>query len=54
MNEHNNFGSMIQQVFNHQTVHHGQLTTLLSQMDINPVVKDLLVTLTEELNNGTL
>jgi len=51
---HKNFGGMLQHVFNHQTHHRGQLTTLLSQMDINPGVTDLLVTLCEEANDTAL
>jgi len=45
-----NFGGMIQHVFNHQTHHRGQVTTLLFQMGIDPGVTDLLVTLEEEIS----
>ena len=42
------FGGMIQHVFNHQTHHRGQVTTLLFQMGVDPGVTDLLETLKEE------
>lgn len=38
-----NFGSLIQHLFNHQTHHRGQVSTLLSQMGIDIGVTDLLV-----------
>ena len=39
------FAGLIQHVFNHQTHHRGQITTLLSQMGVDPGVTDLLATL---------
>ena len=48
-----NFGGAIQHVFNHQTHHRGQITTLLSQMKIDVGATDLLMILKEE-SNGNL
>jgi len=45
---HKNFGAMIQHLFNHQTHHRGQVTTMLFQMGVDPGVTDLLATLAEE------
>jgi len=39
---------LLQHMFNHQTHHRGQVTTLLSQADINPAELDLLFMLREE------
>ena len=36
------FGPLVQHFFNHQTHHRGQVTTLLSQVGIDPGVTDLL------------
>ena len=44
---HKNFGGMLQHLFNHQTHHRGQITTLLSQVGINPGTTDLLALLPE-------
>ena len=41
-------GELLQHVFNHQTHHRGQVTTLLSQAGIDPEATDLLVMLMEE------
>ncbi|MEZ5920088.1 MAG: DinB family protein [Parvularculaceae bacterium] len=45
---HKNFGGVLQHLFNHQTHHRGQVTTLLSQAGIDPGPTDLLVLLPEE------
>lgn len=37
------FGFLVQHMFNHQTHHRGQLTALLSQMELDYGVTDLLV-----------
>jgi uncharacterized damage-inducible protein DinB len=37
-----NFGSLLLHLFNHQTHHRGQVTTLLSQLSIDIGVTDLL------------
>lgn len=42
------FASVLQHVFNHQTHHRGQLTTLLSQMGIDFGVTDLLMLIENE------
>ncbi|MEP3891560.1 MAG: DinB family protein [Hellea sp.] len=39
---HKPFGGMIQHLLNHQTHHRGQITTLLSQMGVEPGITDLL------------
>jgi len=44
---HRNFGGMLQHLFNHQTHHRGQVTTLLTQNGYDPGVTDLLATLPE-------
>ncbi|MEL6693809.1 MAG: DinB family protein [Pseudomonadota bacterium] len=44
---HRNFGGMLQHLFNHQTHHRGQVTTLLAQNGCDPGVTDLLATLPE-------
>jgi len=36
------FGFLVQHLFNHQTHHRGQLTTLLSQQDVDVGITDLL------------
>ena len=41
-------GELLQHVFNHQTHHRGQVTTLLFQAGIDPEVTDLLVMMMEE------
>ncbi len=40
-----NFGGMLQHLFNHQTHHRGQITTLMLQSGVDPGVTDLLATL---------
>jgi len=44
---HRNFGGMLQHLFNHQTHHRGQVTTLLTQNGYDAGVTDLLATLPE-------
>jgi len=41
-------GTLLQQLFNHQTHHRGQVTTLLFQAGIDPEATDLLVMMMEE------
>ncbi len=41
-------GGLIQHVFNHQTHHRGQVTTLLSQLGVDPGTTDLLAILPDE------
>jgi uncharacterized damage-inducible protein DinB len=41
-------GELLQHVFNHQTHHRGQVTTLLFQTGIDPEATDLLVMMMEE------
>ncbi len=41
-------GALLQHVFNHQTHHRGQITTLLFQAGIDPEATDLLVMMMEE------
>jgi uncharacterized damage-inducible protein DinB len=41
-------GELLQHVFNHQTHHRGQVTTLLFQADVDPEATDLLVMMMEE------
>lgn len=41
-------GALLQHLFNHQTHHRGQVTTLLFQAGIDPEATDLLVLLMEE------
>jgi uncharacterized damage-inducible protein DinB len=41
-------GELLQHVFNHQTHHRGQVTTLLFQAGIDPEATDLLVKMMEE------
>jgi len=41
-------GELLQHLFNHQTHHRGQVTTLLSQAGIDPGALDLLVMLRED------
>ncbi|MBL4760881.1 MAG: hypothetical protein JKY80_08550 [Mariprofundaceae bacterium] len=41
-------GALLQHVFNHQTHHRGQVTTLLFQAGIDPEATDLLVMMMEE------
>ena len=41
-------GPLLQHLFNHQTHHRGQVTTLLSQAGIDPEATDLLVMMMEE------
>jgi len=43
-------GALLQHVFNHQTHHRGQVTTLLFQAGIDPEVTDLLVMIMDETN----
>ena len=43
-------GALLQHLFNHQTHHRGQVTTLLFQAGIDPEVTDLLVMMMEEEN----
>jgi uncharacterized damage-inducible protein DinB len=43
-------GALLQHVFNHQTHHRGQVTTLLFQAGIDPEATDLLVMMMEENN----
>jgi len=43
-----NFGQVLQHVFNHQTHHRGQVTTLLSQVGIDVGVTDLLLWIPDE------
>lgn len=42
-----NFGLLIQHLFNHQTHHRGQVSTLFSQLDIDIGVTDLLANIPE-------
>ena len=42
-----NFGQLVQHLFNHQTHHRGQVSTLLSQEDIDVGVTDLLLEIPE-------
>jgi uncharacterized damage-inducible protein DinB len=41
-------GELLQHVFNHQTHHRGQVTTLLFQAGVDPEATDLLVMMMEE------
>jgi len=41
-------GELLQHVFNHQTHHRGQVTTLLFQAGIDPEATDLLVMMMDE------
>lgn len=41
------FGFLVQHFFNHQTHHRGQVTTLLSQLGLDPGVTDLLALIPE-------
>jgi len=41
-------GALLQHLFNHQTHHRGQVTTLLFQAGVDPEVTDLLVLMMEE------
>ena len=41
-------GPLLQHLFNHQTHHRGQVTTMLSQAGIDPEATDLLVMMMEE------
>ena len=41
-NYHKHFGNLLQHVFNHQTHHRGQITTLFFQQKIDISVTDLL------------
>lgn len=43
-----NLGAIIQHLFNHQTHHRGQVTTLLYQAGIDPGVTDLLMVIPDE------
>jgi len=43
-----NFSQILQHVFNHQTHHRGQVTTLLSQAGVNVGVTDLLLNIPDE------
>ena len=43
------FGSLLTHLFNHQTHHRGQVTTLLSQAGVDVGVTDLLVHIPDEL-----
>ena len=43
-----NFGGLVQHLFNHQTHHRGQVSTLLSQIGIEIGVTDLLVDIPDE------
>jgi len=43
-----NFGQVLQHVFNHQTHHRGQVTTLLSQAGVDVGVTDLLLSIPDE------
>ena len=43
--------SVIQHLFNHQTHHRGQLTTLFSQMGLDVGVTDLLMLIDNELTD---
>ena len=38
-----NFGALVSHLFNHQTHHRGQLSTILNQLDIDVGVTDLLI-----------
>lgn len=42
------FGALVQHLFNHQTHHRGQVTTLLSQCGLDPGVTDLLAIIPEQ------
>lgn len=42
-----NFGELICHLFNHQTHHRGQLSTLLSQLELNLGVTDFLIDIPE-------
>ncbi len=44
---HKNFGSLLQHLFNHQTHHRGQVSTLLYQQGIDVGVTDLLMKIDE-------
>jgi uncharacterized damage-inducible protein DinB len=41
-------GELLQHVFNHQTHHRGQVTTLLFQAGVDPEATDLLVMMMDE------
>jgi len=41
-------GALLQHLFNHQTHHRGQITTLLFQAGIDPEATDLVMMLMEE------
>ena len=43
-----NFGQILQHVFNHQTHHRGQVTTLLTQVGVDVGVTDLLLLIPDE------
>lgn len=43
-----NFGQILQHVFNHQTHHRGQVTTLLSQAGVDVGVTDLSLNIPDE------
>ncbi|MGB5706904.1 MAG: DinB family protein [Arenicellales bacterium] len=42
------FSALVQHLFNHQTHHRGQVTTLFSQCGLNPGVTDLLAIIPEQ------
>lgn len=43
-----NFGELLAHVFNHQTHHRGQLTTLYSQLDIDVGITDFLIDIPDQ------
>ncbi|WP_076717753.1 DinB family protein [Motiliproteus sp. MSK22-1] len=42
-----NFGQLVQHLFNHKTYHRGQVSTLLSQENVDVGVTDLLLEIPE-------
>lgn len=45
------FGELVSHLFNHQTHHRGQLTTLLNQLDLDIGVTDFLIDIPDQHNN---
>jgi len=50
--QYKNFGGVLQHIFNHQTHHRGQVTTLLSQMDLDSGATDLMLILKSESHDS--
>jgi uncharacterized damage-inducible protein DinB len=47
-----NFGGVLQQVFNHQTHHRGQISTMLAQMDLDMGATDFLLILGDKAHES--